>query len=302
MWCLTNLRRGTSPVENIDYYCTDTTAYASCLNLPRMYACTTVRMYACVHVCSVLLCINAPEVLCIFLCFSYLISRLGRAFIYLSIYLSVYLTISISPKLRTSLREGSRRGLTRIHFCCSAKTKSNPDHQLCPRRCMRAGEPQWANGFCRLAAAHPYKAACVLSSQDGKSGWYTAMTERAAASRLLSTLQAYKRPCPVSRWRASGRLSRARCLGVAMQGVGNPSVRARSHAWKPTPNWVTSALHRSVHPLECAMLSVRLRTSTRARPCAAAHWACETRALALIGVLIGRSAQGVPVGADVSCQ
>ena len=42
MWWLTNLCRGSSPVENIDYYCTDTTAYASSLNLPRMYAFSTV--------------------------------------------------------------------------------------------------------------------------------------------------------------------------------------------------------------------------------------------------------------------
>ena len=56
----------------------------------------------------------------------------------------------------------------------------------------------------------------------------------------------------------------------------------------------------TVHPLECAMLSVRLRTSTRARPCAAAHWACETRALALIGVLIGRSPRRVFVLARMS--
>ena len=79
MWWLTNLCRGSSPVENIDYmyYCTDTTAYASSLNLPRMYACTTVRMYACMHVCSVLLCIS----LCLWI--SYL---------------------SISPKLKSELR------------------------------------------------------------------------------------------------------------------------------------------------------------------------------------------------------
>jgi hypothetical protein len=42
-------------------------------------------------------------------------------------------------------------------FCCAASTKLNADHQLCPKRCMRAGEPQWANGFSRPAASHPYK-------------------------------------------------------------------------------------------------------------------------------------------------
>ena len=211
--------------------------------------------------------------------------------------------MSISPKLRTSLREGSRRGLTRIHFCCSAKTKSNPDHQLCPRRCMRAGEPQWANGFCRLAAAHPYKAACVLSSQAGKSGWCTAMTERAAASRLLSTLQAYKRPCPDGA-QAVGSLEHAirAAQSRAAQRRASAAPRCERVRTPESPPPSKSQQLCTVHPLECAMLSVRLRTSTRARPCAAAHWACETRALALIGVLIGRSAQGVPVGADVSCQ
>ena len=236
MWCLQICVAGLRPLR------TSTTTAPTPPPTPRAStspACMHALQYACMHVCMcVVSCYVLTRRRCyvsFFVSLPYLISRLGRAFIYLSIYLSVYLTISISPKLRTSLREGSRRGLTRIHFCCSAKTKSNPDHQLCPRRCMRAGEPQWANGFCRLAAAHPYKAACVLSSQDGKSGWYTAMTERAAASRLLSTLQAYKRPCPVSRWRASGRLSRARYPGGAKQGgakkgVCSPSLRARSHA------------------------------------------------------------------------
>ena len=117
----------------------------------------------------------------------------------------------------------------------------------------------------------------------------TAMMEQAAASQLLSTLKAHNRPFPDGA-QAVGSLEHAIRAAQSRASAAPRCERVRTPE-SPPPS--KSQQLCTVHPLECAMLSVRLRTSTRARPCAAAHWACETRALALIGVLIGRSPRRV---------
>jgi hypothetical protein len=60
----------------------------------------------------------------------------------------------------------ARRGLTRIDLWCAAATKSNPDPQVWPRRCMRAGETHRADGVSLNGASYPYNHVCVLPPQN----------------------------------------------------------------------------------------------------------------------------------------
>ena len=48
-------------------------------------------------------------------------------------------------------------GLTKTRLCCAANPKLDPGPQVCPRRCLRAGETHSANGTNLPGAAYPYK-------------------------------------------------------------------------------------------------------------------------------------------------
>ena len=50
-------------------------------------------------------------------------------------------------------------GLTKTRLCCAANPELGPGSQVCPWRCLRAGETHSANGINRPGAAYPYKRA-----------------------------------------------------------------------------------------------------------------------------------------------
>jgi hypothetical protein len=74
-----------------------------------------------------------------------------------------------SPNLqlrRAHLALRRRVGLPKTRLCCAANPKLDPGPQVCPRRCLRAGETHSANGFNLPGAAYPYKRAFDTAAED----------------------------------------------------------------------------------------------------------------------------------------